>query len=740
VLLAIGFGTLAQYAFGIDLTIDRVLFGEVALGPYPGRSSPPTALALTALALALLTFDARAHARVRPPELFTLFACVIALVGLIGQLGAGALYHASRAPVVGMSPPTAIALTLIAAGMLCERPQAGVMAVATSHGPGGVLFRRLVLPAMLAPLLLGVVVTRLFSGLEVEQFALVTATVSTLICVLGPVLLVLTAQPLDRARDALEANRARTRDLIDQASDAIFLSDVDGRYMDVNRAGCQLLGLSREQILGMTVADLLPAEDLQRLLAAREKQLRGGIEFGEWSLRHREGYYIPTEVSAKILPDGRWQAIVRDIRERKAAEKRASKTEAQQRLLAGIGLLLSSSRDRSQIAASVVEHLARELADFCIIDLLPDLDASEPALRKVGHRDPDNRELAASLEATSLDARDMAWWTSQSERTILLSRPTQAQLDTIAQSPEMRRILREFPPTSLITVPLQVPGRLLGALSCASRDPRHRYDSDDVAFVDDLAQRVAMALENARLFSVAAKAVRSRDEVLSVVAHDLRGPLGAVALVASTLVRPQDERRDPMRKAAERIERSVASANHLIEDLLDITRIEQARGIAIAPKPAPVDKLVKEAAEMLGSAAAEADIELEVTVAGDAGLACADEPRIVQVLVNLIGNALKFTPRGGRVRVAADRVGSELQCSVTDTGPGVPAEQLAHLFDRFWQAQRADRRGIGLGLAIAKGIVEAHGGRIWAQSEGGRGSRFVFTLHGAGGGPPKARR
>ncbi len=141
-----------------------------------------------------------------------------------------------------------------------------------------------------------------------------------------------------------------------------------------------------------------------------------------------------------------------------------------------------------------------------------------------------------------------------------------------------------------------------------------------------------------------------------------------------------------------------------------------------------VGALAEEAVEMLASAATAAAIRLEAEVPPDLPLAWGDEARIVQLLGNLIGNALKFTPEGGQVRITAALAGAEIVVSVSDTGAGIPPDQVPHLFDRFWQAKKTDRRGAGLGLAIARGIVEAHGGRIWAESEAGHGSRFLFSL------------
>jgi signal transduction histidine kinase len=167
--------------------------------------------------------------------------------------------------------------------------------------------------------------------------------------------------------------------------------------------------------------------------------------------------------------------------------------------------------------------------------------------------------------------------------------------------------------------------------------------------------------------------------------------------------------------------------NRLIQDLLDVAKIEAGR-LGVDPRPVEVPPLVAEAFDMLRPIASEKSIRLDVAVADDLPTIAADAGRVLQVLSNLVGNAIKFTPAEGRVTIRAERVAGTVGFCVADTGPGIPPEQLPHIFGRFWQADRSDRRGIGLGLAIAKGIVEAHGGRISVESRVGEGTSFYFTL------------
>jgi signal transduction histidine kinase len=229
-----------------------------------------------------------------------------------------------------------------------------------------------------------------------------------------------------------------------------------------------------------------------------------------------------------------------------------------------------------------------------------------------------------------------------------------------------------------------------------------------------------------RLYAEAEQAILAREEILSIVSHDLRNPLSTISMSASLMLEVPlaDEQRvrqlNMIRRAGERM-------NRLIQDLLNVAQIEAGR-LSIETRPTDVASLMAETAETLGPVAAERSCRLEADIEGNLPNALVDPSRILQVLANLVGNAIKFTPAGGQVVIGAKRVRDKVLCSVADTGPGIPEEQLPYIFEQFWQAKRADRRGIGLGLAIAKGIIEAHGQTVWAVSSVGVGSTFYFTL------------
>ena len=226
------------------------------------------------------------------------------------------------------------------------------------------------------------------------------------------------------------------------------------------------------------------------------------------------------------------------------------------------------------------------------------------------------------------------------------------------------------------------------------------------------------------------QAVRARDDLVAVVSHDLRNPLGVIQMQTSQLLRvstaAQSDQSRRLRTAAERIQRSVDRMNALIQDLLDLAKIEAGR-FALQPEPIEVGGLVEETLALMRPLAEARRIAI-LAPSSHAPPVLADPERVFQVFSNLIGNAIKFTPEGGTIAVTVDPQPGCVLFTVRDTGPGIPADQLPQLFNRYWQAPRKGQEGTGLGLYIAKGIVDSHGGRIWVESTPGAGTRFMFTL------------
>lgn len=287
-------------------------------------------------------------------------------------------------------------------------------------------------------------------------------------------------------------------------------------------------------------------------------------------------------------------------------------------------------------------------------------------------------------------------------------------------------------PATLVAIPLIHRDELVGALGVSFGD-LGAVGAADQAFTLLLAQATADALHRARSFDAereqrheAELTARAREEVLGVVAHDLRNPIHLLGSTAELLADPQldPQERPELRSAAKR---AVRQMDRLIGDLLDTVRL-QAGQLSLQLKDVKTSRLLHQAEETFRQIAADKDIRFEIDAPAEELTLRADEDRATQVLGNLLGNAFKFTPKGGRVTLGASRSAGDVVFRVSDTGPGLSQEQIGQLFERFWQGRPGDRRGVGLGLTIARGIVETHGGRVWVDSTPGKGSTFCFTL------------
>jgi len=224
-------------------------------------------------------------------------------------------------------------------------------------------------------------------------------------------------------------------------------------------------------------------------------------------------------------------------------------------------------------------------------------------------------------------------------------------------------------------------------------------------------------------------ALANRDDFLAIVAHDLRDLIGGVVMSAALLSKraPQNEDGNNIVAETKRIERYAARMNRLIGDLMDVASIDAGK-LAVTPATRDLAILIAEAVDTFRATASAKGVSLETRIDAAPLLAAFDHQRILQVLANLISNSLKFTPRGGNIKIGGEQEQGSVRVSVEDSGCGIPDHALERIFERFSQVGKNDRRGLGLGLYISRCIVEAHGGRIWAESQPGAGSKIGFTL------------
>jgi signal transduction histidine kinase/ActR/RegA family two-component response regulator len=276
----------------------------------------------------------------------------------------------------------------------------------------------------------------------------------------------------------------------------------------------------------------------------------------------------------------------------------------------------------------------------------------------------------------------------------------------------------------VVRLPLVDGDNLVGAIWLGLPEPRELSD-DDKRVLGPLCAHTAGAVIEQVAREKLERAVHSRDEILGIVAHDLRNPLNVISAAANSLHHRLAD--SVSRRPLERIMRAAQRAEHLIRDLLDLSAIEGGH-FSIEKRPIDTSNTILTALDSQQGLAATSCVILASDLSPALPWIEADEERILEVLENLVGNAVKFTMAGGTVTVGAALRDQAVVIWVKDNGPGIAADQLTHLFDRFWQASKTDRRGTGLGLTICKAIVEAHGGRIWAESELGAGTTVFFTI------------
>ena len=566
-----------------------------------------------------------------------------------------------------------------------------------------------------------------------------------------PLYLVGFVQDITERRDAqLDASKSLSllQATLESTADGILVVNLEGKIISFNQKLAEMWEIPAEvfacgddqRAIGTALSKLANPDDF----VAKVKDLYGHPEMSSYDVLELKDGRIFERYSQAQRIDGVAVGRVwsfRDVTERKRAEEQASalireqaaraEAEVSQRratLLADASRVLSSSFDYQTTLAALVRLAVPALADYCALDIVE----AEDKFERIGeaHADPTKTHMlreVATFPRSSLTAHHPLIRVITTGEPFLEPNITPAFIRLSFTEDSQRKIVEALGPISLICVPLVTSGKPLGALTLVTSSSGRRFNNGDLALAVDIARRAAIVVEHARLFHEAQQATRARDDILAVVAHDLRNPLNTVSMAASLMLENTPMDRPQERRQVEIVRRAADRMNRMIQDLLDVKRLETGR-LGIEPRSEPPAALIYDTLDMLRPLAASSTILLESNVAENLPPVLADAARIQQVLSNLVGNAVKFTPRQGRITVCADRIDGEVRFAVIDTGPGIPAEQLPHIFGRFWQARSTDRRGIGLGLAIAKGIVEAHRGRIWVESSVGLGSTFYFTL------------
>ena len=267
----------------------------------------------------------------------------------------------------------------------------------------------------------------------------------------------------------------------------------------------------------------------------------------------------------------------------------------------------------------------------------------------------------------------------------------------------------------------------MGVIALVSSSKSRLFGPPDVRLAEELARRAALSIYNARLFFEAQRAVKTREDVLAIVSHDLKNPLTTIELAVNLIRGFKRIDANQVTEFVNKVQRAADQMEILIADLLDFARI-QSGTFPVVVLANRLSQVVMPVIDRMRALAEAKRQTLEVDLPSNLPLVAVDAHRVGQVVSNLVSNAIKFTPQEGTIRVSAGQRDHKIVVSVADTGPGIPQEHLSKIFDRFWQTPGTKQKGSGLGLSIAKGIVEAHGGTIWAESQSGKGSSFFFTV------------
>jgi len=512
------------------------------------------------------------------------------------------------------------------------------------------------------------------------------------------------------------------------SADAIICVDAAQQIIFFNEGAESIFGYTVDEMIGQPLEVLIP----ERYRPTHAAHVR---EFGESDVRARRmgerrqilgrrknGEEFPAEAaishlgveSAKI-----YSVVLRDVTER----RRAHETQT---FLAEAGETLASSLGHDDTLRNVARLAVPRLADACVVHAFHNGEFQGVAAAHVETARAADVERQRSEHPIDVAGTHPVAEVIRTLRPIVWSPADGSAVYDESPISELGDMFDE-PPSAGIIMPLRARDQLLGVIGLYRE--KGSYDKNDLFLAEELARRAALAMDNARLYDLVHTGIRARDDMIGIVSHDLRNPVNAVKMLTGVMLdrQGQEPLSTEMGNYASVIRQAAEQMDELIQNLLDVTRVEAGR-LAVNVQSENTEEMLSDTLRTLAPVAADRKITLRLSAPDDLPEVLADRERFGQAISNLVGNAVKFSQPGSEITVRVVVLDRELLFSVNDKGQGMTAEQLSHAFDRFWQSSRTDRQGAGLGLAITKGIVEAHCGRIWAESSAGVGSTFYFTL------------
>lgn len=527
---------------------------------------------------------------------------------------------------------------------------------------------------------------------------------------------------------ALRQSEARMAGLVSIAADAIITVDPQQRITLFNHGAEVIFGYTAAEMMGRPLWALLPARfhaahghHFASFGTGAEAARRMGDRREILGLR-KSGEEFPAEASIlklEVAGEMAYTVVLRDVTQRRRVEEA-------QRFLADAGGVLTRTLEYEDVLTAVAQLPVPRLGDVCVLDLI----GTERARRIVsvsGDVEVDVRAQRISPEPPGPDSASAILDVMRTKRALLVSDVDAGWIEAHSETNEILERASSVGVRSLMLVPLLARGDAFGVMSIMRVGSAPLFGPSDLALAEQLASRAAFAIENARLFLIARNATDARDDILGVVSHDLRNPVNAIGMCVRVLRESPPDEAAARRDLVDAIGDAVDWMDRLIRDLLDVANLERGR-LSVERHQEEVEPIVQSAVSMFEHTARERNVSLRATVTPPGLRVDGDSARLVQVLSNLVANSLAHTESGGEVRVTIVQDGAMVRFEVRDTGSGIPAENLPHIFERHWRSSASAKRGgSGLGLAIARGIVHAHGGQIWAESEPGQGATFCFT-------------
>jgi PAS domain S-box-containing protein len=547
-----------------------------------------------------------------------------------------------------------------------------------------------------------------------------------------------------RTQEALRASEQRFRLMTETAQDAIFTIDENSIITFCNRSVERLFGFQPEELLGKPLETIIPERlreshrrGITRFLRTRTRSIPWtGIEL---PALHKDGHEFPCEISFGEYTSGdqtMFTGLARDVTERK-------RTLQLEQLARAEAEAVREQLERRAEEEAAFRHLASALTGA--VEMTDVLYEITNRATHVTRADGVYVERVVKTAGPTFVEVVASAGRGAPPRGLRVPFPG-SMTDEIMQGGEpviladMKTFGRNMAPyladtcqgCEVLVTPLVAEEEALGALVLLnSRASGRHFRDGDVVRARTLGDLTSLALRRVRLMEQereakekAEAAVRVRDETLGIVSHDLRNPLTKIALSADLLVEAALHEQPDL---IEMIRASARQMQRLIQDLLDVARMETG-GLSLAEEKMDPVPLVREMCESHEAIARQKQQKIVCEIEANLPDICGDRERLVQVFGNLIGNALKFTPERGTITIAAQRVGNVVQFTVRDTGVGIPHSDLKRVFTPYWQAKKTAHLGAGLGLAIVRGIVEAHDGKVWAENGQGGGAVFHFTI------------